>query len=60
MLGRNSYNEIIRKLAKQHKVQLIDNYANAVHKAGNASDSMLTKSGLIDPMLGFHWTQEVI
>jgi lysophospholipase L1-like esterase len=52
----NSYNEIIRKLAKQHKVQLIDNYANAVHKAGNTSDSMLTKSGLIDPLLGFHWT----
>ena len=52
----NSYNEIIRILAKQHKVQLIDNYANAVHKAGKASDSMLTKSGLIDPLLGFHWT----
>lgn len=52
----NTYNDIIRKVAKQQKVQLIDNYANAVHKAGGSSDVMLTKSGLIDPLLGFHWT----
>lgn len=52
----NSYNDIVRKVAKTHKVTLIDNYANAIHKAGGSSDSLLTKSGLIDPLLGFHWT----
>ena len=52
----NSYNNIIRKVAKAQKVTLIDNYANAINKAGGSSDSLLTKSGLIDPLLGFHWT----
>lgn len=52
----NSYNDIIRSVAKKHKVQLIDNYNNAVLKAGKATDPILTKSGLIDPLLGIHWT----
>lgn len=52
----NSYNDIIRRVAKKHKVQLIDNYKNAVLKAGKATDPMLTQSGLIDPLLGIHWT----
>lgn len=52
----NSYNDIIRRVAKKHKVQLIDNYKNAVLKAGNATDPMLTNSGLVDPLLGIHWT----
>ncbi|WP_223634726.1 S-layer homology domain-containing protein [Planococcus sp. 4-30] len=52
----DSYNEIIRKVAKQQNVGLIDNYANAVQKAGSATDADLKKSGLIDPLLGFHWT----
>ncbi|KIL74849.1 SGNH/GDSL hydrolase family protein [Bacillus badius] len=52
----NSYNDIIRKVAKTHKVQLVDNYANAVLKAGNATDTKISKSGLVDPLLGFHWT----
>ncbi|RJS59320.1 SGNH/GDSL hydrolase family protein [Bacillus sp. PK3_68] len=52
----NSYNDVIRKVAKVHKVQLVDNYANAVLKAGNATDTKISKSGLVDPLLGFHWT----
>lgn len=52
----NSYNDIIRNVAKDQQLQLIDNYANAVQKAGGATDALLSKSGLIDPLLGFHWT----
>ncbi|WP_394121334.1 SGNH/GDSL hydrolase family protein [Planococcus donghaensis] len=52
----DSYNGIIRKVAKQQNVGLIDNYANAVQKAGSETDADLKKSGLIDPLLGFHWT----
>lgn len=56
-LWLNSYNEVIRKVAKAQKVQLVDNYANAWIKAGGGagSDAQLTKSGLIAPD-GFHWT----
>ncbi|PLS17717.1 hypothetical protein CVD28_10850 [Bacillus sp. M6-12] len=56
-LWLNSYNEIIRKVAKTQKVQLVDHYANAWIKAGGGagSDAQLTKSGLIAPD-GFHWT----
>lgn len=52
----DSYNDIIRKVAKQQQVQLIDNYANAVQKAGGATDVLLSQSGLIDPLLGIHLT----
>lgn len=53
----NGYNEIVRKVAKTQKVQLIDNYANAWVKAGGGagSDAQLIKSGLIAPD-GFHWS----
>lgn len=52
----DSYNDIIRRVAKKYKVQLIDNYKNAVIKAGDESEYMLKQSGLIDPLLGIHWT----
>jgi hypothetical protein len=50
----NSYNDIIHKVAKTQNVQLIDNYANAIAKASNATDSMISRSGLVDSLLGFH------
>ncbi|MGE6414530.1 S-layer homology domain-containing protein [Planococcus kocurii] len=53
---QDSYNDIIRKVAQQQGVELIDNYANAVQKAGGATDTDLANSGLVDPLLGFHWT----
>lgn len=52
----DSYNDIIRKVAQQQGVELIDNYANAVQKAGGATDADIANSGLVDPLLGFHWT----
>lgn len=52
----DSYNDIIRKVARQQSLPLIDNYANAIQKAGGASDSAIAASGLVDPLLGFHWT----
>ncbi|WKA50248.1 S-layer homology domain-containing protein [Planococcus liqunii] len=52
----NSYNDIIRKIARQQNLKLIDNYANAIQKAGTATDAGIAKSGLVDPLLGFHWT----
>ncbi len=56
-LWLNSYNEIIRKVAKTQKVQLVDHYANTWIKAGGGagSDAQLSASGLIAPD-GFHWT----
>ncbi|MEK6268708.1 MAG: S-layer homology domain-containing protein, partial [Planococcus sp. (in: firmicutes)] len=51
-----SYNDIIRKVARIQNVELIDNYLNAVKKAGGATDVLIAKSGLVDPLLGFHWT----
>lgn len=53
---QNSYNEIIREIASQENISLIDNYANAVQKAGGATDTAIAESGLVDPLLGFHWT----
>ncbi|MGX2959509.1 SGNH/GDSL hydrolase family protein [Peribacillus sp. JNUCC 23] len=56
-LWANSYNEIIRKVAKEQGVILVDHYANAWVKAGGGagSDAQLSASGLIDPT-GTHWT----
>jgi lysophospholipase L1-like esterase len=51
----DSYNSITRKVARQQKVTLIDNYANVIRAAGGAEDSKLTRSGLIDPS-GTHFT----
>ncbi|WP_108671199.1 SGNH/GDSL hydrolase family protein [Peribacillus acanthi] len=55
----NGYNEIIRKVAKAQKVQLIDNYVNAWIKAGGGagSDAQLLNSGLVAPD-GYHWSQK--
>ncbi|KAB7704242.1 SGNH/GDSL hydrolase family protein [Bacillus aerolatus] len=52
----NSYNDIVRKVAKDQKVQLIDNYANAIAKAGSETDSAISKSGLVDNLIGLHWS----
>jgi lysophospholipase L1-like esterase len=52
----NSYNDIIRKVANKEKVYLVDHYANAVLKAGGATDAKLSASGLVDEAIGFHWT----
>lgn len=54
-LWQNSYNEIVRRIAVKENVQLIDNYKNAIYKAGNATDGALNKSGLID-RTGTHWS----
>lgn len=48
-LWHDSYNNITRKVAEQEGVRLIDNYANAVLKAGGATDYNFNQSGLIDP-----------
>lgn len=52
----DSYNDIIRNVAKNKGVYLIDNYRNAIQKSGGATDLLLSQSGLIDPLLGIHWT----
>ncbi|CAM3849016.1 GDSL-type esterase/lipase family protein [Aeromicrobium ponti] len=54
-LWMNSYNAIIRKVAKAEGVQLVDHYANAIHKAGGAQDGKLWASGLYDHS-GLHWS----
>ncbi|WP_404356545.1 SGNH/GDSL hydrolase family protein [Cytobacillus firmus] len=54
-LWMNSYNAIIRKVAKAEGVQLVDHYANAIHKAGGAQDGKLWASGLYDRS-GLHWS----
>lgn len=51
----NSYNAIVRKVAKERNVTLVDNYANFVLKAGGATDAQLWASGLIDST-GTHMT----
>lgn len=52
----DSYNDIIRNVAKNEGVHLIDNYRNAIQKAGGTTDLLLSQSGLVDPLLGIHWT----
>lgn len=54
-LWMNSYNAIIRKVAKVEGVHLVDHYANAIHKAGGAQDGKLWASGLYDRS-GLHWS----
>ncbi|KKB34500.1 S-layer homology domain-containing protein [Bacillus thermotolerans] len=52
----NSYNDIIRKVAKEQEVVLVDNYANAIAKAGGDTDAHIAKSGLVDDLIGIHWS----
>ncbi|MCP3762162.1 GDSL-type esterase/lipase family protein [Domibacillus sp. A3M-37] len=52
----NSYNDIIRNIAKEQNVPLVDNYANAILKAGGSTDTLISQSSLVDPLLGIHWT----
>ncbi|MEM1502866.1 GDSL-type esterase/lipase family protein [Domibacillus sp. 8LH] len=51
----DSYNAIIRKVAKEERVALIDNYQNMNLAAGGATDQKLILSGLIDSS-GTHLT----
>ncbi|MCP3761343.1 GDSL-type esterase/lipase family protein [Domibacillus sp. A3M-37] len=51
----DSYNAIIRKVAKEKKVTLIDNYQNMSAAAGGVTDRRLISSGLIDSS-GTHLT----
>ncbi|SIQ33271.1 Lysophospholipase L1 [Domibacillus enclensis] len=54
-LWHDSYNAIVRKVAKEKKVTLIDNYQNMTKFAGGAADGKLIQSGLIDSS-GTHLT----
>jgi isoamyl acetate esterase len=44
----DSYNQIIREIAEQHNLVLIDNWKKFVELAEGANDEKLIKSGLID------------
>lgn len=54
-LWNDSYNAIVRKVAKDERVTLIDNYQNMTLAAGGATDRKLILSGLID-FSGTHLT----
>lgn len=51
----NSYNEIVRKVAKERKAVLIDVYQAITGPMPNVTDQQLIKSGFIDPS-GTHFT----
>ncbi|WP_050179739.1 GDSL-type esterase/lipase family protein [Domibacillus robiginosus] len=51
----DSYNAIIRKIAREKQVTLIDNYRNMTLVAGGVTDARLMLSGLID-FSGTHLT----
>lgn len=44
----NSYNDIIRDIAKKNNIELIDNYQNAIELVRGQTDTELVKSGLYD------------
>lgn len=54
-LWHDSYNAIVRKVAKEKKVTLIDNYQNIIQAAGGATDRQLSNSSFIDSS-GTHLT----
>ncbi|WNS79429.1 GDSL-type esterase/lipase family protein [Domibacillus sp. DTU_2020_1001157_1_SI_ALB_TIR_016] len=52
----NSYNDVIRKVAEDRYVPLVDVNNILVAKAGGATDTALIKSGLLDDVTGIHMT----
>ncbi|MCM3790332.1 GDSL-type esterase/lipase family protein [Domibacillus indicus] len=52
----NSYNDIIRQVAKDQGVPLVDVHNILVEKAGGATDYLLGSSGLLDDKTGIHMT----
>ncbi|RUL51762.1 SGNH/GDSL hydrolase family protein [Lysinibacillus antri] len=52
---QNDYNDIVRKVAKEQNVPLVDIYRTIVEKAHGSSDKSLMSSGLID-QTGTHFT----
>lgn len=52
----NSYNDIIRQVANEQAVPLVDTHNILVEKAGGATDSELIKSGFLDNLTGIHMT----
>jgi lysophospholipase L1-like esterase len=51
----DKYNEVTRKVASQQRVPLMDTYKTFLRFSGGATDTVLVKSGLIDPS-GTHMT----
>ncbi|KAB7707642.1 SGNH/GDSL hydrolase family protein [Bacillus aerolatus] len=56
-MWHDSYNEIVRKVAREKNVLLVDNYQNITQLPNGISDETLVKSGLIDPS-GTHFTPQ--
>jgi lysophospholipase L1-like esterase len=52
----NSYNDIIREVAEDRYVSLVDVHNILVGKAGGSTDTALIKSGLLDDVTGIHMT----
>lgn len=52
----NSYNNIIRQVAKDQGVPLVDVHNILVEKAGGATEYALGNSGLLDNLTGIHMT----
>ncbi|WP_052728301.1 S-layer homology domain-containing protein [Domibacillus tundrae] len=52
----NSYNDIIRQVAKEQFVPVVDVYDIISYEAGGATDDTLMKSGYIDSSVGIHLT----
>lgn len=52
----NSYNDIIREVAKERPLPLVDTYNILAEKAGGENDAALIKSGLLDDVTGIHMT----
>ncbi|WP_050182784.1 GDSL-type esterase/lipase family protein [Domibacillus robiginosus] len=52
----NSYNDIIRKLAKERSLPLVDTYNVLFKRAGGGTDPVLIKSGFLDDLTGIHMT----
>ena len=52
----NEYNDIIREVAKERPLPLVDTYNILAEKAGGANDTALIKSGLLDDLTGIHMT----
>lgn len=52
----NEYNDIIREVAKERPLPLVDTYNILAEKAGGANDAALIKSGLLDDLTGIHMT----
>lgn len=51
----DKYNEVTRKVAGQQRVPLMDTYKTFLRFSGGATDTLLVKSGLVDPS-GNHMT----